>query len=100
MLEPNQIQGFTILTYQKPIEVLESGSRNRRIQLQILPVIRPASRVNFRWFQAPATKLTPVTSNSYGLFDAGDNHIVPPVEALWKQEGGKLCVISRHFTLP
>jgi hypothetical protein len=48
----------------------------------------------------PPQPIKPVTSMSYGLFDSGDNHVIAPVEALWKQEGGKLCVISRHFTLP
>ncbi len=42
----------------------------------------------------------PVISIGYGLFDSGDNQTIRLVEALWKQEGRKLRVISRHFFLP
>jgi hypothetical protein len=48
----------------------------------------------------PPQPIKPVTSIGYGLFDSGDNHTIPFVEALWKQEGRKLRVISRHFFLP
>jgi hypothetical protein len=39
----------------------------------------------------PPQPIKPVTSNSYGLFDSGDNRAIAPVEALWKQEGAQLC---------